>query len=764
MTGVVNVAGIVWWLLVMGVVQCGKSYGDGSVVAGNARFSAYTSRLVRMEWSATAQFDDRPTVTFINRDVGPPSDLQWHISDSVLYLSTSYIKLIYHMNNTAPFTAESLQVVISYDSKTETWVPGKKDKENLKGSVMTMDCYEANPDDCIFIYYSRLQPGLLSTAGWVIVDDSTDAALTGPSDWPWRVERPETDSYTDWYMFGHGHDYKQALLDFTLVAGKVGFLPAHAQGIWWSRWHAYDEEEVKELVQDYQDHDLPLHVFVLDMDWHIEPTDIGCKPWGGYTWNTTLFPDPDEFQDWTGQQPYPDLKLVLNVHDQEGVNRCQEMFEEVQQAMGASGFVPCNFQNETFTDTMYSYCYGESPGVDYWWTDYCQFDKNNRGDYHCLHDTGDSPLLWSNYVHVEYINKKLGKRGLALAPYGGLGNHRYPQTGSGDTNSIWGVLAFEIFQTLTAANVLTGWTSDLGGFYGEGVSQWEIYLRWVQWGVYSPSFRTHCCGCEREIWLYPNYDLFQASFQLRSALFPYIYSEAWQTLTTGVINQHPLYYDWPENTESYTEHQQYLFGSVFMVHPIYTPADPLTNLTIPRDTWIPPGDWVEWSTGELFTGPMWRTQLAYTFADVPVYARAGSIVPMRSLEESHAVAPQNLILHIVPGQSGSFQIFEDDGDTWAFQNSGEFYLCNVSQSTTATATTVTISPCSDGNGFSGQPSSRTYTINLRGSTSLPQDAECNGMAPHSVTLITEPPRDISILQIECGTYDYCASVSLVVTW
>ena len=111
--------------------------------------------------------------------------------------------------------------------------------------------------------------------------------------------------------------------------------------------------------------------------------------------------------------------------------------------------------------------------------------------YYCL-----CLLLWRclpSQLHCQRAAAQ-GQRGLVLTPYGGLGNHRYPQVGSGDTDVGYETLQFEVYSTLTAANVLTPWTHDLGGFH-QTAFLWptpEMWLRWIQFGVFSPSFRTHC--------------------------------------------------------------------------------------------------------------------------------------------------------------------------------------------------------------------------------------------------------------------------------
>ncbi len=168
------------------------------------------------------------------------------------------------------------------------------DSGNLGGTRRTLDGVRGA---------ASLEPGLLSRDGWVLVDDSA-RTLFDNSDWPWAVARPDATAQ-DFYLFAYGHDYRAELADFIKVAGQIPLPPRFAFGIWWSRYWAYTDEELQELVGEFHDHNVPLDVLVIDMDWH--PTfavrwweskkDAAGQTlgWTGYSWNSVYFPDPPEF-------------------------------------------------------------------------------------------------------------------------------------------------------------------------------------------------------------------------------------------------------------------------------------------------------------------------------------------------------------------------------------------------------------------------------------------------------------------------------------
>ena len=91
------------------------------------------------------------------------------------------------------------------------------------------------------------------------------------------MERPAGEkpgSYTDWYFFGYGHDYRKALGDYVRVAGRIPLPPRFAFGAWWSRYWAYSDQELDELVRGFRENDTPLDVLVIDMDWHISDDQL----------------------------------------------------------------------------------------------------------------------------------------------------------------------------------------------------------------------------------------------------------------------------------------------------------------------------------------------------------------------------------------------------------------------------------------------------------------------------------------------------------
>src|SRR5262249_20217052 len=150
-----------------------------------------------------------------------------------LIIQTESLELKYK-ENSGGFTETNLTITPMKPGYAATWHPGMPDTGNLLGTTRTLDSVSGK---------CPLEPGILSRTGWTVVDDLS-RPLFDPADpssalnWPWCAPRRNKGAI-DWYFFGHGRDYKQALKDFTAVAGRIP-LPAYfAFGAWWSRYWAY---------------------------------------------------------------------------------------------------------------------------------------------------------------------------------------------------------------------------------------------------------------------------------------------------------------------------------------------------------------------------------------------------------------------------------------------------------------------------------------------------------------------------------------------
>jgi len=636
------------------------------VSSGNARFTVLTDQLIRLEWAEDGEFINNASLVFINRKLEPPQ-FQTKNSDGWLTIQTKKLRLHYR-EDSGRFNSKNLSIELELNGSSRMWHPGLKDSANLFGTMRTLDRVKGA---------AKLEPGLLSRDGWVLVDDSK-RPLFDNSDWQWSTPAPEKD-YQDWYFFGHGHDYKAALYDFTLVAGKIPLPPRFAFGLWWSRYWAYTDQELKQLVYEFEIHNTPLDVLVIDMDWHEtfklrwwkkQYDQAGQRiGWTGYSWNKILFPDPPEFLNWCHQKG---LKTSLNLHPASGVQPHEAKYPEMARAMGVDPatqkYIPFDIVDKKFAQNYFKILHHplERQGVDFWWLDWQQ-QPITKID-------GVNPTFWLNYLHFTDMERR-GKRPLIFHRWGGLGNHRYQIGFSGDAISVWESLAFQPYFTTTASNVGYGyWSHDIGGHI-PGILEPELYNRWIQFGLFSPILRTHTTRnikAERRIWAYPvdYFLIMRDAILLRYALIPYIYTAARQAYDLGVSICRPMYYNYQEEEQAYQFKDQYMFGDDLLVAPITEPTDSV-SLLAEKKIWLPPGTWIEWFSGNILQGP---ATIKRNFAndEIPVYARAGAIIPMQpKMRYSNKKPLDPLILTIFPGDSGQTRVYEDQGNTVAYKN-GQF--------------------------------------------------------------------------------------------
>ena len=671
---------------------------EAVVASGRARFTVLTPRMIRIQYSSREQFEDRATFAVVNRNLPVPA-FTTREENGFLYIQTEFLTLRYKIGSTISPSLKSpnnLSITMKLNGRDVIWYPGKDDALNLKGTTRTLDGQIGDNKR------QELENGLLSRAGWSIIDESpltkrgdgsTSFAFDKQCDGIDWVAQPVDKEAVDWYFLGYGHQYKKALGDFIKVAGRQPMPPLYVLGYWYSKYQRYTSDEFMEIVNDVKQNNIPMDVMIFDMDWH-------TQGWTGWTWDRTAIPDPEGLIKWMHDNG---LKVALNLHPADGVDDDEDFFTELRDDMGldkSAKVVPWNLSDPKFYHNMFNRIIRarEKQGVDFWWIDWQQNLTSKFVD-------GLGETFWCNHVfYNDMKNNRPDHRPLIFHRWGGLGSHRYPIGFSGDSFTTYGTLAWQPYFTATASNVGFGyWGHDLGGHQQYNGNNPELYLRWMQYGVFTPVFRTHATnwpGIERRIWKYENFPLLLETVRLRYALMPYIYTAARQAYDTGVSICRPLYYDSPENSNAYLFEDEYMFGDDILVAPVVTPTG--NDGKASRRTWLPEGKWYDVCRNTVVEGNRVFTD-AYTQEEIPYFYKAGSVIvnypPVMNLN----TRPDRLILKVVPGADGAYIYYEDEGDTEGYKKG----LCTT---TLLRHQNNTLTICARKGSFPGMPENRAYTV------------------------------------------------------
>lgn len=674
------------WIISLGVDVAGGAINP--VIEGNVRFTVITPECIRIEYAPTGKFIDARSTFAVDR-TARTEDFKSEKTGSSLVIDTGRIRLVYKADG-QPLGAANLSARICHGAGFGTWSPGVPNTDNLGGTLTTLDMVSGPVD---------LGEGLLSRNGWFLLDDSRSPLLTGT----WVASRP-AQAGTDWYLFGYGNDYKAALRSMTTIGGAAPIPRRYAMGVWFSRYWKFTASDFQSIVNEYHQHDFPLDVIVMDMDWHKEG-------WTGWSWNTELIPDPKELLGWFHKQG---LHVTLNLHPADGVASHETKYGDFMKALGknpADGeTLPFDAGSEPYIEAFLGKVLAplQKDGVDFWWLDWQQYPFTRS-----IPDLTN--LFWMNEILYRSTEAD-GARGISLSRWGGWGDHRHPVQFSGDADTGWPMLGFEVPLTSTAGNVgCYYWSHDIGGHTG-GRNE-ESYTRWVQFGATTAVLRSHSTNkpdLDRRPWLYPKWaeDSMRIAFHFRSEILPYIYSSAWQTYKSGVSLNRPLYLEYPDLEPAHHNGQEFMLGDNLLVAPITMPG--VGPGRVGRQVvWFPPGDtWYNIFTGEKYAGGQTRI-ISADINEFPVFARGGAPVPMQPYRDRPGgAALDTLRVRCYPGadgNTGEYTLYEDDGRSREYSK-GECALTKMSCQRHGDRVTVRVSPA-EGR-YRGQPGARAYEIEL----------------------------------------------------
>lgn len=626
-----------------------KALDSSIIFVNDTRITLLTDSLFRIETNKDKVFEDRATQSIINRKL---EKVEYKVKATTKYLFIETNKVILKFDKKS-------QKALTVTFKENNVTSKVNNKNNLKSTKRTLDQSFGK---------ERLDNGIMSLDGVAVYDDSNSLILEANGD----IHARETLS-KDIYVFAYGNDYRRCLKDFYKISGNTPLIPRFALGVWWSRYRAYTQEEYMKLIVSFTEHNIPLSVATIDMDWHwvdikgllkdnYDESKMNKRKsifysdgWTGYSWNTNLFYDYKGFLKWLHDQ---NLKITVNLHPSEGVRYYEDQYEQMAKKVGidpkSKDPVKFSLANKDFIEGYFEILHHpyEKEGVDFWWIDWQQGKQSDV--------KGLDPLWALNHYHfIDSDNNH--ENGLILSRYAGVGSHRYPLGFSGDTHINWKVLDFQPYFTINANNIgYTWWSHDIGG-HMFGYKDDELYLRWLQFGVFSPIMRLHSSSNDlsgKEPYRYPYHinDISIKWLQLRSKLVPYIYSLNYLTHKEGLPLCEAMYYRYPNNKNAYKVKNQYMFGNL-LVAPITSKVVKSLNLAKVK-VWLPEGDWTDLFTNNKYKGNQFVTMYR-DLSSYPILAKQGCIVPLKEKVENGVDLPLDLQVLIYNG-NGSFAMIEDN--------------------------------------------------------------------------------------------------------
>ncbi|MBR2918962.1 MAG: DUF4968 domain-containing protein [Clostridia bacterium] len=615
-------------------------------VKNGVRLSVITPRILRVERSADGVFEDRPTQMVFERNFANPQFSVIENGNKVTILTKQ---------KEFSVDLKTLSVSVKKDGK---WVSSHSGK-NLKGTARTLDFSWGRWQ--LQTLRVKLGKGIFSTSGVTEIDDSKSYILLEDGNVLGRKK-----GTVDKYVFAFDDDYLGGLKEFYSLTGATPVLPKYSLGNWWSRYHAYTQEEYTSLMDKFIEKEIPLTVATIDMDWHLVhnlPKDVKKEHfaiqgvgWTGYTFDKNLFPDYKQF--------FKDLKskglaITMNLHPRDGVRYFEDQYEDMARANGidpsTKKTVPFDCTDLNFMNSYFDYLHHpyEEDGVDFWWIDWQQGTKSKL--------KGFDPLWALNHYHTLDSGRD-GRTPLILSRYAGIGSHRYPLGFSGDTFVRWSSLKLQPYFTANASNVgYTWWSHDIGGHVA-GKGDGELYTRWVQFGTFSPINRLHSnnLSWSKEPWLYGDRaEKISTDFlRLRHRLLPYLYTANIRTARDGEPLVAPMYYR-DHSPLAYRAKNQYYFGSELLVAPVVTKMKP-DGYSV-TDVYLPEGKWTDFFTGEIYRGG--RVYKMRTPLDrMPVFAKAGAIIPMIAKRDGNSQKFDSLEVKVYAGE-GEYRMFDEGGFT-----------------------------------------------------------------------------------------------------
>jgi alpha-D-xyloside xylohydrolase len=478
--------------------------------------------------------------------------------------------------------------------------------------------------------------------------------------------RSEVGQAVDYYFF-YGPELNRVISDYRRLTGAAPLFPKWAYGYWQCRERYHSQQEILDTAAEFRKRKIPIDVIV--QDWLY---------WGKYGWNAIKFdeehyPRPKEMLD---RLHANDLHMLISVWSKFGENT--DVYKRMAvKSLLIPGDSWMDFFNPQARTTFWSELKNGmfQDGIDGWWMDASEPEYDALKGKQTFLGDGESvrnayPLYVTQSMYEGQRATTDRKRVVILTRSSFAGQQRYGAASwSGDISANWITLQRQIPAGLSfSMSGMPYWTTDVGGFFRPkdqytSEAYHELLIRWFEYGAFCPIFRIHGYQSKAEIWNYGQQveDILRQYDDLRYRLLPYIYSAAWGVTKSGETLMRSLPLEFSSDKSARDISDQFMFGDAFLINPVSTEGAKERMLYLPAGQ-----DWIDFWTGKRIHGGQ-RINADAPLNRIPIYAKAGSIIPFAPHAESTFAKPDPIELRIYGGASGKVTLYEDEGDNYDYE-------------------------------------------------------------------------------------------------
>jgi alpha-D-xyloside xylohydrolase len=533
-------------------------------------------------------------------------------------------------------------------------------------------------------------PMLVSPSGFGILWNNasvTDVDVARPGAPQPLVIRSEAGGVD--YDFIYGPELDDIVAGYRRLTGDAPMMARWTWGLWQSKERYQTQAELLSVAAKYRSMGAPLDAVIQDWQYW-QPGQ-----WGSHRFDTARFPDPAAMVKALHDEHVHAIISVWPRFDPATANAAEldkagALFPKVYPNVYPPGQGRWYDAWNPAGRALYWHQIMRALGkldFDGWWLDASEAELGGSwGEMRQVSTAAGAgasvynayPLLHTTAVHDGMARDMPSKRAFILTRSAYAGQQRNAAvTWSGDTNGDWETLKRQPPAALNfAMSGIPYWSSDIGGFAGgdpKDPAYAELFTRWYEFAVFTPMFRVHGTGPGKELWAFDDatQKVLLDNDRLRYRLLPYLYSASWDVTSRHGTLMRALAFDFRDDPKALRIADEYLFGRALLVAPVLAPGANTRAVYLPGHE-----PWYDFRTGERLPGG--QTVAAKTdIAAIPVYVRAGSILPLGPVKP-YADAPtaEPMEIRVYPGKDGAYELYDDAGDGNSYRH-GEYALVRL---------------------------------------------------------------------------------------